>query len=97
MGAKYEVQEIPADLQAKAEEYRATLVETVAEASEELMEKYLEGEEISVDELKAGIRKMTINSELYPVFVAPPSRTAASSRCLTPSSTSCRTRSTSRR
>ena len=60
--------EIPADLQEKAEEYRATLVETVAESSEELMEKYLEGEEISVDELKAGIRKMTINSELYPVF-----------------------------
>ena len=68
MGAKYEIREIPADLQAKAEEYRATLVETVAEASEELMEKYLEGEEITIDELKAGIRKMTINSELYPVF-----------------------------
>ncbi|MFP5312216.1 MAG: elongation factor G, partial [Actinomycetes bacterium] len=68
MGAKYEIQEIPADLKEKAEEYRAALVETVAEASEELMEKYLEGEEISIDELKAGIRKMTINSELYPVF-----------------------------
>ncbi|MCA4132848.1 elongation factor G [Arthrobacter sp. M4] len=68
MGASYEVQEIPADLQAKAEEYRAQLVETVAEASEELMEKYLEGEELTIDELKAGIRKMTINSELYPVF-----------------------------
>jgi elongation factor G len=68
MGAKYEIQEIPADLQAKAEEYRAALVEAVAESSEELMEKYLEGEEISIDELKAGIRKMTINSELYPVF-----------------------------
>ena len=47
MGAKYEIQEIPADLKEKAEEYRATLVETVAESSEELMEKYLEGEEIS--------------------------------------------------
>ncbi|MBW4095873.1 MAG: elongation factor G, partial [Acidobacteria bacterium] len=68
MGAAYEVQEIPADLQAKAEEYRAALVETVAESSEELMEKYLEGEEITVAELKAGIRKMTINSELYPVL-----------------------------
>ena len=68
MGAKYEIREIPADLKAKAEEYRAAIVETVAEASEELMEKYLEGEEITVDELKAGIRKMTINSELYPVF-----------------------------
>jgi elongation factor G len=68
MGAKYEIREIPADLQAKAEEYRANLVEAVAESSEELMDKYLEGEEISIDELKAGIRKMTINSEIYPVF-----------------------------
>src|SRR5918995_1577321 len=68
MGAKYEVQEIPADLKEKAEEYRSQLVETVAEASEELMEKYLEGEDLTIDELKAGIRKMTINSELYPVF-----------------------------
>ncbi|WP_125610322.1 elongation factor G [Specibacter cremeus] len=68
MGANYEVQDIPADLQAKAEEYRHTLVEAVAEASEELMEKYLEGEELTIDELKAGIRKMTVNSELYPVF-----------------------------
>ncbi|MFT4471083.1 elongation factor G [Arthrobacter sulfonylureivorans] len=68
MGAAYETREIPADLQAKAEEYRAQLVETVAESSEELMEKYLEGEEISIDELKAGIRKMVVNSEIYPVF-----------------------------
>ncbi|MCZ4151164.1 elongation factor G, partial [Escherichia coli] len=57
-----------ADLQEKAEEYRAKLVEDVAEASEELMEKYLEGEEISLEELKAGIRKLTVNSEAYPVF-----------------------------
>ncbi|TJY71560.1 elongation factor G [Arthrobacter sp. CAU 1506] len=68
MGAAYETREIPADLQAKAEEYRAQLVETVSESSDELMEKYLEGEEISIDELKAGIRKMVVNSEIYPVF-----------------------------
>ncbi|WP_298254846.1 elongation factor G [uncultured Arthrobacter sp.] len=68
MGAKYEIQEIPDDLKEKAEQYRATLVETVAEASDELMDKYLEGEEISIEELKAGIRKMTVNSELYPVL-----------------------------
>ncbi|MGL3806752.1 elongation factor G [Paeniglutamicibacter sp. R2-26] len=68
MGAAYEVQEIPADLQEKAEEYRAKLVEDVAEGSDELMEKFLEGEEISIAELKAGIRKMVINSEIYPVF-----------------------------
>ncbi|NHN55195.1 elongation factor G [Calidifontibacter sp. DB0510] len=68
MGAKYEIQEIPADLQAKAEEYREHLVERVAESDDELMEKYLGGEELSIDELKAGIRKLTVNSELYPVF-----------------------------
>ncbi|ASN52700.1 MULTISPECIES: elongation factor G [unclassified Sinomonas] len=68
MGASYETQEIPADLQEKAEQYRHELVEAVAEASEELMEKYLEGEELTIDELKAGIRKLTVNSEIYPVF-----------------------------
>jgi elongation factor G len=68
MGAAYEVQEIPADLQEKAEEYRAQLVEAVAESSDELMNKYLEGEEPSIEELKAGIRKMVVNSEIYPVF-----------------------------
>nr|WP_269437808.1 elongation factor G [Arthrobacter sp. zg-Y919] len=68
MGAKYEIEPIPAELQEKAESYRAQLVETVAEASDELMNKYLEGEEISIAELKAGIRKLTINSEVYPVL-----------------------------
>src|SRR5680860_1692653 len=68
MGAKYAIEEIPADLVEKAAEYRTLLLETVADATEELMEKYLEGEELTVEELKAGIRKMTINSELYPVF-----------------------------
>ncbi|MDP9884769.1 elongation factor G [Sinomonas atrocyanea] len=68
MGASYETREIPADLQEKAEQYRHELVEAVAEASEELMEKYLEGEELTLEELKAGIRKLTVNSEIYPVF-----------------------------
>ncbi|KAD4060328.1 elongation factor G [Arthrobacter yangruifuii] len=68
MGAKYEIEPIPAELQEKAEEYRAQLIETVAEASDELMNKYLEGEELSIAELKAGIRKLTINSEVYPVL-----------------------------
>ncbi len=68
MGAQYEVREIPEDLQAKAEEYRNHLVERVAESDDELMEKYLSGEELTVDELKAGVRKMTVNSELYPIF-----------------------------
>ncbi|WP_311201540.1 elongation factor G, partial [Brevibacterium casei] len=60
--------EIPADLKDKAEEYRAQLVEDVAESSEELMEKYLEGEEVSIEEIKAGIRSLVINSEAFPVM-----------------------------
>jgi elongation factor G len=68
LGASYETQEIPADLQAKAEEYRAKLIEDVAESSEELLEKYLGGEELTKEELKAGIRQLTIAGEAYPVL-----------------------------
>ncbi|MFW6186568.1 MAG: elongation factor G [Actinomycetota bacterium] len=68
MGAKYEVEEIPADLQERAEQYRNELVEAVAEADDELMEKYLGGEELTLEELKAGIRKLTITSQAYPVL-----------------------------
>jgi len=68
LGEKYEVEDIPADLVEKAEQYRAELVEAVAETSEELLEKYLGGEEITVAEIKAGIRALTIASEAYPVL-----------------------------
>ena len=64
----YEEIEIPTDYQDKVEEYRLTLVEAVAETDEALMEKYLEGEEISVEEMKKAIRKATIANELVPVF-----------------------------
>ena len=64
----YEEIEIPADYQDKVEEYRLILVETVAETDEALMEKHLEGEEISVEEMKKAIRKATIANELVPVF-----------------------------
>ncbi|MFV0320011.1 MAG: elongation factor G [Microbacterium sp.] len=68
MGAKYEVQEIPADLLGRAKEYRETLLETVAETSEELLEKYLGGEELTVEEIKGAIRQLTIASDIYPVL-----------------------------
>ena len=68
MGASYETQEIPEDLKAKAEEYRAQLIEGVAEANEELLEKYLGGEELTIEEIKAGIRQLTIAGEAYPVL-----------------------------
>ncbi|WP_350349148.1 elongation factor G [Agromyces sp. G08B096] len=68
MGAKYEVQEIPADLKEKAEEYRQQLLETVAETSDELLEKFFGGEELTVAEIKGAIRKLTVNNEIYPVL-----------------------------
>ncbi len=68
LGAKYEVQEIPADLADRAAEYHQHLVERVAESDDDLMEKYLGGEDLTVAELKAGIRKLTVTSELYPVL-----------------------------
>lgn len=68
MGAKYEVQEIPADMVEQVEEYRHHLVERVAESDDALMEKYLGGEELTPEELKAGIRRLTVTSELYPVL-----------------------------
>jgi len=67
-GTPPQIQEIPADLQEKAEEYREKLLETVAESDEELMEKYFGGAELTKEEIKAAIRKMTVNSEIYPVF-----------------------------
>ena len=68
LGAEYETVEIPEELKAKAEEYRATLIEGVAEANEELLEKFLNGEEISIPEIKAGIRQLTIAGAAYPVL-----------------------------
>jgi elongation factor G len=68
LGEDYEVEDIPADLQEKAEEYRHHLVERVAESDDTLMEKYLEGDELTVDELKAGIRRLTIAGEVNPVL-----------------------------
>lgn len=67
-GAEPTIEEIPADLVEKAEEYREKLLEAVAESDEELMEKYFGGEELTIEEIKAAIRKMTVNSEIYPVL-----------------------------
>ena len=67
-GAEPTIEEIPADLKDKAEEYREKLLEAVAESDEALMEKYFGGEELTKDEIKAAIRKMTVNSEIYPVL-----------------------------
>src|ERR1043165_5383181 len=69
MGAEYITEEIPAELKKKAEAFHAALVETVAENDDEMLHKFLEGEEISAAELKASLRKSTIALKLFPVVV----------------------------
>jgi elongation factor G len=66
MGAKYDVEEIPAALKEKAEAMRVELIEAVADSDDEVMHKYLEGEEISIEELKRAIRKATIAMHVFP-------------------------------
>ena len=67
MGKDMRVEPIPEDMREKAEEYHAQMVEAIAETDEALFEKYCEGEELSVAELKAALRKATINNLLVPV------------------------------
>jgi elongation factor G len=67
-GEDYEVEEIPAALADKAAEYREKLVESVAESDDELMEKFLDGGELTEAEIKSGIRKLTVAREAYPVL-----------------------------
>lgn len=66
LGTDVRIEEIPAELADKAEEYRSAMIEAIAETDEVLMEKYLEGEEITEDELHAGLRKATIANEIVP-------------------------------
>jgi elongation factor G len=68
LGAEFAIEPIPANLQKKAEAFRAQLIEMVAETDDALLEKYLEGETPSIDELKAGIRKATIEMQIFPVL-----------------------------
>jgi elongation factor G len=67
LGKDMRVEPVPADMLDKAKEYREKMVEAIASTDDELMEKYLEGEEISVPELKAALRKACISNELVPV------------------------------
>ncbi|MGH3780613.1 MAG: elongation factor G, partial [Pseudonocardiaceae bacterium] len=67
-GEDYTVEAIPANLLETAHEYREKLVEAVAEADDELMELYLAGQELSAEQIRAGIRKLTVHSKAYPVL-----------------------------
>ena len=68
MGEDYAVEEIPADMQAKADEWREKLLETLSENDDTVMEKYLEGEELSEQEVKDGIRRATLAASVTPVL-----------------------------
>lgn len=68
MGAKYDIEDIPADLLPKANEYREKLVEAAAEQDEALMEKYLGGEELTVEEIKKGIKAGCLSMSLIPML-----------------------------
>ncbi len=68
LGEKYHKEDIPADMKDKAEEYRQQMVEAICETDEELLDKFLEGEEISVNELKKALRKATIDNEIVPIL-----------------------------
>jgi elongation factor G len=67
-GMKFEMKDIPADLQALAEEWREKMVESAAEANEELMHKYLDGGGLGVEEIKKGLRERTIKGEIVPML-----------------------------
>jgi len=69
MGAEYVTEEIPAELKKKAEAFHAQLVESIAENDDEILHKFLEGEEITAAELRASLRKSTIALKVFPVVV----------------------------
>ena len=67
-GEQYEIEDIPADLADRAAEYREKLLEAVAESDEAMFEKYFGGEELTQDDIKRGIRQLTVNREAFPVI-----------------------------
>jgi len=68
LGAKFHVEEIPAEMSELAQEYREKMIEEIASHDDELMEKYLGGEELGIDEIRAAIRKSTIDIQICPVI-----------------------------
>lgn len=68
MGQKIEEVDVPADMLEKAKQYRAQMIEAIAETDEEMMNRYLAGEEFSLEELKAGLRKAVISGQINPIL-----------------------------
>ena len=67
-GKQYHVEDVPADLADEVEELREKIIETAAEGSDELMEKYLDGQELTLEEIKASLRQQVLDCKLFPVF-----------------------------
>ena len=67
-GKQYHVEDVPAELADEVEELREKIIETAAEGSDELMEKYLDGQELTLDEVKASLRQQVLDCKLFPVF-----------------------------
>ncbi|TRX00694.1 elongation factor G [Candidatus Methylobacter oryzae] len=65
---KYEIQDVPADMEADVEEWRAKLIDQVVDQDDDIMEKYLEGEEPTIDQLKSCLRKGTIKMDFFPTY-----------------------------
>lgn len=68
LGKDIHIEEIPADMLEECQEYRDKICEVAAEGNDDLMEKYLEGEELTIDEIKASIRQQVLDCKLFPVF-----------------------------
>src|SRR5699024_4289245 len=68
LGTKWDTVDVPEEYRAEAEKKRSELIESVADVDDDIMDKYLEGEEISNDEIRAAIRKATINLKFFPVL-----------------------------
>jgi elongation factor G len=68
LGSQYDIIEIPADLLDKAKQYREQMIEAISEHDDKLFEKFIEGQSISTDEIRAGIRKATIALQIFPVI-----------------------------
>jgi len=68
LGAKYDVAEVPADLVEKAKQYREQMIEAVSEFDDKLFEKFINGETLTTDEIRSGIRKATIDLKIFPVI-----------------------------
>ena len=92
-GMRFEEREIPSEMLKECEEWRGKLVEAAAEASDDLMDKYLEGAELTVDEIKKGLRARTIASEIVPILCGSAFKNKGVQAMLDASSSTCRHRS----